>query len=142
MYKIDYDYYLIDDMNNKLFCTFSQKNGLENTLETITGTYTVLFNKIFVLYAEELDEYLITYNIEAGNISSLLDNTILVHRKKESSTLYTINALNALIRSLNGGRLDTRYEINWSDYRNSILLTSGSEFKKVATKLHEIKELA
>ena len=142
MYEIDYDYYLIDDMSNKLFCTFSTKENLDSTLDTITSKYTVLFNKIFILYAEELNEYLITYNIETGNISGLLDNTILVHRKKESSTLYTINALNALIRNLNGGVLDTKYQIKWNDYRNSILLTSGSDFKKVSTTLHKIKSLA
>lgn len=142
MYKIDYDYYLIDDMNNKLFCTFAQKESLEDTLETIITKYTVLFNKVFILYAEDLDEYLITYNIETGNISGIMPNTILVHRKKESSTLYTINALNALIRELNGGVLDITYKINWGDYKNSVLLTSGSDFKKVDTKLYEIKELA
>lgn len=140
--KIDYDYYLISDMNNKLFCTFSKKENLDGTLDKVIGTYTILFNKVFILYAEEIDEYLVTYNIEVGNMSDVLPNTINVHRKKESSTLYTINALNALIRNLNNGVLDTSYKINWSDYRNSILLTSGSEFKKVDTSLYNIKELA
>jgi hypothetical protein len=40
---------------------------------------------------------------------SILENTILLHRKKESNTLYTINALNDLICSLNEGQI--RYRI-------------------------------
>jgi hypothetical protein len=129
-------------MSNKLFCTFSTKEVLDETINKITTKYSILFNKMFVLYAKELDEYLITYNVEAGNISGIIENTILVHRKKESSTLYTINALNALIKTLNNGVLDTSYQINWNDYKNSILLTSGSDFKKVGTTLHTIKNLA
>jgi len=70
--------------------------------------------------------------------SKILDNTILLHRKKESNTLYTINALNDLIRSLNSGELDTNYRVNWQDYKNCILLTTGGELKKLDTKVHEI----
>jgi hypothetical protein len=82
-----------------------------------------------------------TYNVDFGNIGEFLDNTILVHRKKETNTLYTINALNTLIRSLNGGRLDTTYRVDWQDYRNSILLTKGSELRQLSTKLHKIIEI-
>jgi hypothetical protein len=39
-------------------------------------------------------------------------NTILVHRKKETNTLYTINALNELIKKLNGGVVDIAYKVN------------------------------
>jgi hypothetical protein len=31
-----------------------------------------------------------------NNVSEIPENTILVHRKKETNTLYTINALNEL----------------------------------------------
>jgi hypothetical protein len=68
----------------------------------------------------------------------LLENTILLHRKKESNTLYTINALNDLIKSLNGGQLDTSFMVNWKDYQNSILLTHAGELKKLDTKIYKI----
>jgi hypothetical protein len=67
-----------------------------------------------------------------------LPNTILLHRKKESNTLYTINALNTLIKSLNGGILDTKYIVNWHEYRNSILLTNGPDLRKLDTSIHKI----
>ena len=127
-----------EDMSNKLFCTFSTEDDLDSVLDTIQSRYKIIYSKIFVLYSNTQDEYICTYNVDFGNISSFLSNTILVHRKKQTNTLYTINALNTLIKELNGGVLDTTYMVNWIDYSNSILLTKGQELKKVATKLHNI----
>lgn len=128
-----------EDLMNKLFCTFSSKDSLEKTLTTIKTEYTVMYGKIFVLESADSDEYLCTYNIEIhGGNTAILPNTILLHRKKESNTLYTINSLNALIRSLNEGTLDTKFPINWADYRNCILLTTGSELRRLNTTIHKI----
>ena len=87
------------------------------------------------------NEYVLTYNIEMSNIANIPENTILVHRKKESNTLYTINALNELIKKLNGGVVDTRFQIDWQHYKNTILLTQQNELKQLKTKIHEIIEL-
>ena len=128
-------------MSNKLFCTFSSEENLDEVLGTIQNKYRIIYNKIFVLYSKSQDEYICTYNVDLGNISNFIANTILVHRKKESNTLYTINSLNRLIESLNGGVLDTNYKINWPDYQNCILLTKGPELKRDNTKLFRIVEL-
>lgn len=138
-YDIEYDYNL-DPMSNKLFCTFSTEDALESTLRVIQERYKIIYNKIFILHAVNQSEYIFTYNVDLGNVN-FLPNTILVHRKKESNTLYTINSLNRLIESLNGGVLDIQFKINWTDYRNCILLTKGPELKKVDTKLYKIVEL-
>jgi hypothetical protein len=127
-------------MNNKLFCTFTTEEELENTIKSIKDKYSIVFNKIFVLFSKSQDEYMCTYNVEDANVSTFLDNTILVHRKKESNTLYTINALNELIKELNEGELDTSFKVDWNDYKNCILLTKGAELKRINTKLHEIVE--
>ena len=142
--SFDYDIepiYLNEDMSNKLFCTFATEETLDSILEQIQERYKIIYIKIFVLYSKSQDEYICTYNVDFGNIGTFLENTILVHRKKESNTLYTINALNTLIKELNGGTLDTSYRINWTDYRNCILLTKGPELKRVNTKLYKIVEL-
>ena len=130
-----------DDMSNKLFCTFTTEENIDSLVETIKGKYDIMYNKIFILHAKSNDEYVCTYNVDFGNVSNFLDNTILVHRKKESNTLYTINALNTLIKELNGGHADPSYRVNWNDYRNCILLTRGSELKRINTRLHKIIEL-
>jgi two-component SAPR family response regulator len=87
---------------------------------------------------------MLTYNVDMNNTSSdsMVDNTILVHRKKQTNTLYTINALNELIKSLNNGYLDKSYSINWDNYRNCILLVQSEGFKKVDTKIKEIINLS
>jgi len=140
----DYDIepiYFNEDMSNKLFCTFATEETLEDILEQIQQRYKIIYSKIFVLYSKSQDEYICTYNVDFGNINTFLDNTILVHRKKESNTLYTINALNTLIKELNGGVLDTNYRIKWEDFHNCILLTKGPELKRVNTKLFKIVEV-
>jgi hypothetical protein len=100
-----------------------------------------MYNKIFVLEVKDNNEFVLTYNIEMSNIANIPENTILVHRKKESNTLYTINALNELIKKLNGGVVDTRYQIDWQHYKNTILLTQQNELRQLKTKIHEIIEL-
>ena len=75
------------------------------------------------------------------NIDSIPPNTILVHRKKETNTLYTINALNELIKSLNGGVVDTRFRVDWQHYRNTVLLTTQGELRSLKTRIREIKNV-
>ena len=96
---------------------------------------------MFILHVQSSDEYAVTYNVEQGNVNELPENTILVHRKKDSNTLYTINALNELIKNLNGGVVDTKFPIEWQHYRNTILLTQHSELKQLRTKIYKIIEL-
>jgi len=131
-----------EQLKNKLFCTFSPKNKLEEVLDTIKGEYVIMYGKIFVLESEDSDEYLCTYNIEVqSNSTRVLPNTILLHRKKETNTLYTINSLNLLIKSLNEGILDTSFRIDWPDYRNTVLLTQGDDLRKLSTKIHKIVKI-
>jgi hypothetical protein len=128
---------------NKLFCTFTAKDELESVVATINRRYSILYNKIFILESPQSEELMCTYNIDMGNVSeSPLPNTILLHRKKESNTLYTINALNTLIKTLNGGVLDTKYIVNWHDYKNSILLTNGPDLRKLDTAIYKIIDLS
>ena len=128
-----------ESIMNKLFCTFSPKESVEDTLRDINREYTILYKKIFVLASPDSEEYMCTYNIEIeGGQTKILPNTILLHRKKESNTLYTINALNTLIKTLNNGVLDSTFPINWPDYKNSILLTQGDDLKRLNTTIHKI----
>ena len=124
---------------NKLFCSFTTKDALEERLQEINKEYKIMYGKIFVLESPDSDEYMCTYNIELeGSSAKILGNTILLHRKKESNTLYTINALNTLIKSLNRGVLDTKFIINWPDYKNSVLLTQGEDLRKLNTTIYKI----
>jgi len=129
------------DVNNKLFCTFVTLEEIDNFVKEISHKYVIMYNKLFVLYIKDTGEYVVTYNTDQINLNSIPDNTILVHRKKETNTLYTINALNELIKKLNGGAVDVHYKINWQHYKNTILLTQHNELKQLKTKIHTIIEL-
>ena len=145
MYNANYDVVKdiqnAGDLNNKLFCTFTDLDGLDALLEDIQSKYTIIYNKMFVLEIVGKDEYVVTYNVDQGNVQTIPENTILVHRKKESNTLYTINALNELIKKLNGGVVDTNYKIDWQHYRNCVLLTQHNDLNQLNTKIHKIIEI-
>ena len=129
------------DLNNKLFCTFVTEEALDFLIEDISKAYSIMYNKMFVLFVKSTNEYVITYNVDQGNVENIPVNTILVHRKKETNTLYTINALNDLIKKLNGGVVDVSYRVNWQHYKNCILLTQHNEIKQLNTKIFKIVEL-
>lgn len=131
-----------DSLMNRLFCSFSSKEGLDDRLNEIIREYKILYNKIFVLSSPDSEELLCTYNIEVeGPTTKILPNTILLHRKKETNTLYTINALNCVIKSKNDGVLDNSYQIDWQEYKNSVLLTQGDSLRKLNTAIHKIVNL-
>jgi hypothetical protein len=131
-------------MNNRLYCTFVSPSDIKGTVDNICVSYTVVFKKIFVLVSEDGEKTMLTYNIDMNNTSGefKVPNTILVHRKKHTNTLYTINALNELIRSLNNGLLDKSYIVDWDNYRNCILLFQTEGLQKVNTKVKEVINLS
>ena len=130
-----------DFMNNRLFATFTQQNLIEGLINELSSTYNIMYKKMFVLFIKSTNEYVVTYNVEQGNINTIPENTILVHRKKESNTLYTINALNDLIKKLNNGKIDPTYKIEWQNYKNCVLLTQQGEVKQLNTKIYKIVDL-
>ena len=110
------------------------------TFEDIKAKYSIIYNKMFVLEIVGKDEYVVTYNVDQGNVYSIPDNTILVHRKKESNTLYTINALNQLVKEENNGVLDNKFMLDWAKFKNSIILTNTEGTKRIQTRVFEVIE--
>ena len=126
----------------QLLCTFIPSDKLEENVELIKNSYTLAFNNIYVLEnVDDANQLILTYNIIAGSLKSQYAppaSTISVHRKKQTNTIYTINALNALIASKNGGKIDKSYKIDWDELKNSILVTAHGQLKTVKTKIKEI----
>ena len=127
-------------MNNRLYCTFTTVDAYEEVANTIQTSYVILFNKLFVLESLDKEKIMLTYNVDMNNSTkeSMVDNTILVHRKKQTNTLYTINALNELIKELNNGILDKTFTVNWNNYKNCILLIQAEGFNRIDTKVKDI----
>lgn len=135
--KYDYDISIPNSLN-KLYCTFTEPNNLDYTINNIMDNYTILYDKIFVLESDNKDEYIITYNLDGNNISKIPEQTINVHRKKITNTLYTINALNKYIVLNNNGISSKSFDVDWYSLKNTILLTQKNDLKMLKTKIKTI----
>ena len=82
-----------------------------------------------------------TYTPDTTERLPISEDTILVHRKKHTNTLYTINAMNIIIKMNNNGVLDKTYQLNWELYKNTILLSNDDELNKLPTKVYKIISL-
>ena len=130
-------------MRTQLLCTFTKRNHFKETIDVIIACNEIVFDKIYVFQNEDDHHQLIcTYNVEYDEdaIQDVPD-TISLHRKKQSNTLYTINALNDLIRELNDGKLDKSFPIDWNNYRNSLLLTNETGLNKIPTRIYSIVDV-
>ena len=128
-------------MKTQLLCTFTDKGSLDDVVELIMECNDILYNKIYVFEnGKDKSQLICTYNVEYedDHISEDIPNTISLHRKKQTNTLYTINALNEVIRELNNGVLDKKFSIPWDDYYNSLLLTNDDGLSKIPTKIYKI----
>ena len=127
-------------MKTQLLCTFAKRNHLNQTFNIIIECNEIVFNKIYVFQNEKDHNQLIcTYNVEYDeDFMQGIPDTISLHRKKNTNTLYTINALNDLIRELNGGKLDKSYIVDWNNYRNCLLLTNENGVNKIPTRIYSI----
>ena len=100
-------------MKTQLLCTFTTQDRLKPTIDLVISCHDVLFDKIYVFTNQKDTSQLIcTYNIP-NNQDNFIEgmDTIALHRKKQSNTLYTINALNEVIREKNNGVLDKTFPI-------------------------------
>lgn len=117
-------------MRTQLVCTFVRKHEIDNVIDTVKNSFSVLNNKIFLLKSTNVqNELMLSYNVLLDTRKDFLPGSIMVHRKKETNTIYTINALNELIMNLNNGVLDKQYPIEWENYKNSMLLKKPEGLK-------------
>lgn len=127
-------------MRTQLLCTFTKRDRLNDTVGLIIECHDIVFNKIYVFSNEkDYTSLICTYNIEENKDNYVEGtDTIALHRKKQTNTLYTINSLNEVIRSKNGGVLDKRYTVDWSEYQNQLLLVNNEGLNIIHTKIHKI----
>ena len=127
-------------MRTQLLCTFTRQARLTETIDVIVSCNDILFDKIYVFSnQEDTTQLMCTYNIEfTDNFEENIENTISLHRKKQSNSLYTINALNELVKKLNNGVLDNSFPIPWENYRNRMLLTNEEGLYEIPTRVYSI----
>ena len=137
-------------METQLLCTFCTSDELVDTCQNISEKYQVVSNKIFILenteeaadiYSDDEQQLILTYNVTNVDLSDVLNSTISVHRKKQTNTIYTINALNKLIMEKNNGILDKRFRVDWEELENMVLVTAYGKLKRISTQVKQILRL-
>ena len=131
-------------MKTQLLCTFTNKENLDDTVSKITDSYSIVFNKVYVLQNEnDINELICTYNVDTTESIDYnkVNGTISLHRKKYSNTLYTINALNECIKNLNNGILDEKFPIPWENFKNMLLITNSDGLNKINTRIYKIEKI-
>lgn len=128
-----------------LLASFATKNELYGAIEQISETISIPKDGIFVFMNEEdHDEYVLTYNMnpEYANtkFTTVWKNTISVHRKKQTNTLYSLNAMNEYIKSKCSGVVDKTYQIDWSQFENSFLIIKNGKLKTIPLRLVKINQ--
>jgi len=124
----------------QLLCTFTNSEKYLDVVKDIKSVYTLTDNKVFLFVNEKnLREIYMTFNVvKDPDCKIKYPNTISVHRKKQTNTLYTLNAMNRLIADENNGVFDKTFQLNWDLYKNSIILVADPGVKIVGLKLFSI----
>ena len=127
-------------MKTQLLCTFTRQSSLDDVINIIIECNDILYDKIYVFSnLNDSSQLMCTYNVEFDDSyqDGIMD-TISLHRKKQTNTLYTINALNEVIRSKNNGGLDKKFQVDWTEFQNSLILTNETGLNIIPTKIHQI----
>ena len=124
-------------MRTTLLCTFTNRANVELITHDIQNNYNLERRAIYMFCnAHDADELFLTYN--AVDVGDFIYNTISMHRKSDYNTLYTINALNTVIRQSNNGLLDKSFIINWDNYKNSMILSSDASIRVIKLDLQSV----
>lgn len=129
-------------MNDKrqLLCTFSSVKSYKLIVDEIRKFYNICNGKFFVFVNTNTpEEVYVTYNIlNEKKGFPRFTNTISIHRKKQTNTLYTLNAMNQIIKDENNGVFDKSFSINWELYKNTLIITGDPSIRILPIKILEI----
>ena len=126
----------------QLLCTFTKYHAYNDDIISLTEYYNIIEKRIYVLQSGlNRDDVFLTFNAEKTS-GDFYVNTISVHRKKEYNVIYSINALNEIVRAENGGNISFMYQIDWEKYRNSLITTKDRTIKVTPTVLLKIIQIS
>lgn len=157
-------------VDSLLLCTIIPATdiAIRNIVDRIKKEFKLINNKVYIL--KPTDEYVasnesedkmqkiqdpdfthryfVTYNVERSDYrNTSIKSTFQIHRKRDHNVLYTLNALNELIKFETNGELDKDHNVDWPRYRNCIVMmrrSKGEEEKKlqfVRTMLYNVKSV-
>ena len=126
-----------------LLATFIRTQNISDTIDTISRNFDVVGNKLFMLQdVSNKHKKIVTYNINKDR-----DTVFSEVINKETNTLYTLNALNEVVKEQNNGEANKNFSVDWELYKNSLLVTYKDDItgemylKKINTRLLNIVNL-
>jgi hypothetical protein len=125
--------------NRQLLCTFTNSKDFRQCADSILKFYEIYNDRIFSFSnTKNPKEVFLTYNVlNVQRESPKFPNTILIHRKKQTNTLYTLNAMNRLIEEENG-QADNTYVVKWELYENSLIITGDVSIRIIPLKIFNV----
>ena len=126
----------------QLLCTFSTPEKYTSDISDIKRIYFLPDKTIFIFENKSnKNEMVLTYNVKLKEPQEKFPLTISIHRKKETGSLYTINALNCIVKEENGGVIDKNFKIDWNLYKNCLIITNDVGYKIINLDLINIVRL-
>ena len=114
------------------FMTDPTEDQIMEEVQAIADLPHLSSKHIFLFqHTNDSSRWMLTYNLflEHGQPYKARLYTIRLHRRKDTNTLYTINALNAAVREQHDGQIGKHLKIDWSVYPNSLLLAAGKKLQ-------------
>jgi hypothetical protein len=121
--------------------TFVSKNKILSFLEELKTRFYINYEKIYVYSISSNDkEYLVTFKTyDKDKFIKKLSNSTIMHVK--NNCIFSINALNKLIELNYDFGKEKPYnevEINWDEYKDSLIIITNGELK--ISKLSKIED--
>lgn len=105
---------------NKILCVFTDYHLIEYNINLIKSNFIDVASNIFInKIVDSKNKFFLTFSIY--NLHNIVPGFILIHRNSEYNVLYTINAINEIIKIANNGIIDYDFELDWSLYNNQLL---------------------
>ena len=109
--------------------TFVKKNRILSFIESLKNDFGVRLEKIFIYSIDSNKrEYLVTFKtFDKEKFMKNLPNATVMHVK--NGCLFSINALNKLIESINGGSdlPNNEFLIDWNEYKDKLIIITNGE---------------
>jgi len=126
------------------FLNTEDENIIDGEVQWIVEKLELTNNYIFLLQnLDNLEKKILTYSAvtSPGQRFNPRLHTMRIHRKKQTNTLYTINALNAAVAKQHDGQTGKHLKLDWEEYSNCLLLTSGKKLQVYPIEVIKIFKL-
>jgi len=132
-------------LGNQLLLRFSSEENVYADVQLIMENMPLADGWLYILRNKlNPNNYYITFNVPRSELATSLKlaDVIVVHRKKDYNTIFTINALNQIQKQATGlDAIDARWPFPFDLYQNCILLYTDEGIDIIPTKIIQAMEV-